>query len=79
MLGGAAATGTQGAASNDENPPEPETRHPRWEDLGRSRVGLSTKLHVVADSRCRPLATLTSPGQRRDSVVFEAVLDYAET
>jgi transposase len=35
--------------------------------LGRSRGGLSTKLHLVADRRCRPLARLTSPGQHGDA------------
>jgi transposase len=30
---------------------------------------------LAADSRCRPVATLTTPGQRHDSLVFEAVLD----
>jgi transposase len=38
--------------------------------LGRSRGGLSTKIHVVADRRCRPVARLTSPGQHGDSPRF---------
>lgn len=44
------------------------------EGLGRSRGGLSTKVHLAADIRCRPVATLTTPGQRHDSLVLEAVL-----
>jgi transposase len=40
------------------------------EALGRSRGGLSTKIHLLADSRCRPLARLTSAGQRHDSLAF---------
>jgi hypothetical protein len=39
------------------------------EALGRSRGGLSTKLHLVADWRCRPLVRLTSPGQHADCLV----------
>ena len=43
--------------------------------MGRSRGGLSTKIHLAADSRCRPVITLTTAGQRHDSIVFELVLD----
>ncbi|MFD9573471.1 IS5 family transposase [Streptomyces sp. NPDC059982] len=42
--------------------------------LGRSRGGLTTKLHLVADSRCRPLAFLLSAGHRHDSLFFEALM-----
>lgn len=34
--------------------------------MGRSRDGSSTKIHLVADRRCRPIARLTSPGQHGD-------------
>jgi DDE family transposase len=44
------------------------------EGLGRSRGGLSTKLHLAADSRCRPLGFITTLGQRHDSVAFELTL-----
>jgi transposase len=40
------------------------------EALGRSRGGLTSKIHLLADSGCRPLARLTSAGQRHDSVAF---------
>ena len=50
----------QGAASNDNNPGGREA-------LGRSRGGLTTKIHLVADRRCRPIARLASPGQHGDS------------
>ena len=40
------------------------------EALGRSRGGLTTKVHLLADSCCRPLARLTSAGQRHDSLAF---------
>jgi hypothetical protein len=53
----------QGELSNDR---KSEGR----EALGRSRGGLSTKIHLVADRRCRPVARLTSPGQHGDSPRF---------
>lgn len=79
---------TQGAESNytnvgDRRPdPEPGNAKPAdregkpadREGLGHSRGGLSTKLHLVADQRCRPLAFTTTVGQRHDSVAFELVL-----
>lgn len=45
------------------------------EGLGRSRGGLTTKVHIAADLRCRPLARVTTAGQRHDSVAFQAVMD----
>jgi transposase len=38
--------------------------------LGRSRGGLTGKVHLLADSGCRPLARVTSSGQRHDSQAF---------
>jgi hypothetical protein len=35
---------------------------------------LTTKIHLAADQRCRPLAIVTSEGQRHDSIALEAVL-----
>lgn len=43
--------------------------------MGRSRGGLTTKVHLAADRRCRPVARVITPGQRHDSVVFDAVMD----
>ena len=45
------------------------------EALGRSRGGLTTKVHLAADLRCRPVARVITAGQRNDSVVFNAVMD----
>jgi len=45
------------------------------EALGRSRGGLTSKIHLLADSRCRPLARLTSAGQRHDSLAFLPLMD----
>lgn len=44
------------------------------EALGHSRGGLTTKIHLAADHRCRPLTLVTSEGQRHDSVAFEVVM-----
>lgn len=40
------------------------------EALGRSRGGLTSKVHLLADSGCRPLARVTSAGQRHDSLAL---------
>lgn len=45
------------------------------EALGRSRGGLTSKVHLLSDDRARPLHWLTSPGQRGDSLMFAPVLD----
>jgi transposase len=64
----------RGAEANDKNPPAAGTKPLDREGIGRSRGGLSTKLHIVADLRCRPVARVTTPGQRHDSLSFEAVM-----
>ncbi|MFF1415747.1 IS5 family transposase [Streptomyces sp. NPDC058289] len=45
------------------------------EGLGRSRGGFTTKLHLSADGRCRPLSLIVTPGQRADCTQFQAVLE----
>ncbi|MFD9305430.1 IS5 family transposase [Streptomyces sp. NPDC060048] len=45
------------------------------EGLGRSRGGFTTKLHLSADGRCRPLSLIVTPGQRADCSQFQAVLE----
>ncbi|MFF0706371.1 IS5 family transposase [Streptomyces tendae] len=42
--------------------------------LGRSRGGLSTKVHLASDSYARPLALLVTAGQAGDAPAFEAVM-----
>ncbi|MFJ8709907.1 IS5 family transposase [Streptomyces anulatus] len=42
--------------------------------LGRSRGGLTTKIHLAADSRCRPLAFVLTPGQAGDTPAFPEVM-----
>ncbi|GAA3487872.1 IS5 family transposase [Streptomyces cremeus] len=45
------------------------------ESLGRSRGGFTTKLHLSADGRCRPLSLIATPGQRADCTQFQPVLE----
>ncbi|MFI1015980.1 IS5 family transposase [Streptomyces sp. NPDC020965] len=42
--------------------------------LGRSRGGLTTKIHLAADGRRRPLAFAVTPGQFGDAPAFEQVM-----
>ena len=57
----------RGALAND--------RKSGREAIGRSRGGLTTKIHLAADLRCRPVARLTSPGQHGDSPRFISLMD----
>jgi DDE family transposase len=45
------------------------------EALGRSRDGLSTKVHLICDSKGRPLSVLLTPDQRHGSTWLGARLD----
>jgi transposase len=51
-------------------PPEPADH-----GLGRSRGGLTTKLHLACEQGRKPLSVLITAGQRGDSPQFAAVLD----
>lgn len=64
----------QGAGANYKNPAPERAKRADREALGRSRGGLSTKIHLLADSRCRPLARVTTAGQRHDSVAFQPLM-----
>ncbi|MGY1583884.1 transposase [Streptomyces sp. MN13] len=48
---------------------------PEIEGLGRSRGGFTTKLHLSADGRCRPLSLVVTAGQRADCTQFKPVLE----
>ncbi|MET8291652.1 IS5 family transposase [Streptomyces sp. NPDC005132] len=45
------------------------------ECLGRSRGGFTTKIHLAADGRCRPLALLLTPGHYGDGPQLRSVLE----
>nr|WP_142147773.1 IS5 family transposase [Streptomyces sp. SLBN-31] len=62
----AAATGRKGGSLGDE---------PDDHALGRSRGGLTTKIHLACDGRGRPLAILVTPGQRHDGICARPLLE----
>lgn len=43
--------------------------------LSRSRGGFTTKLHLSADGRCRPLSLIVTAGQRVGRTQFTPVLE----
>jgi len=55
--------GTQGEPANHTN----LATEPADHAIGRSRGGLSTKIHHAGDGRGRPLAVLIGPGQGGDA------------
>ena len=61
---------TRGALSNDKN----LANEPPDHALGRSRGGLSTKIHAVTDQYCCPLTVLLSPGQAGDNPYLPPLL-----
>jgi transposase len=65
---------SQGARSNDKNLAPSTDCGPDREGLGRSRGGLTTKVHLAADRLARPIARVTTGGHRHDAVMFTAVL-----
>ncbi|MFF3420663.1 IS5 family transposase [Streptomyces sp. NPDC002698] len=62
-----AATGRKGGSTGRTN----RNDHA----LGRSRGGLTTKIHLACDGRGRPLAVLPTPGQRHDSICARPLLE----
>ncbi|WP_372462113.1 IS5 family transposase [Streptomyces endocoffeicus] len=63
----AAATGRKGGSTGRTN----RNDHA----LGRSRGGLTTKIHLACDGRGRPLAVLLTPGERHDSICARPLLE----
>ncbi|MFI8912818.1 IS5 family transposase [Streptomyces sp. NPDC053513] len=72
--------GAELAEHQDENAVAAPRRPPGGggaggEGLGRSRGGFTTKLHLSADGRCRPLSLIITPGQRADCTQLQPVLE----
>ncbi|MFI1249526.1 IS5 family transposase [Streptomyces anulatus] len=63
----AAATGRKGGKHRQDEPDD--------HALGRSRGGLTTKIHLAADGQGRPLALMLTAGQRHDSLMAQALLE----
>ncbi|MEV5427598.1 IS5 family transposase [Streptomyces cellulosae] len=64
----AAATGRKGGGQHQQDEPDDHA-------LGRSRGGLTTKIHLACDGKGRPLALPVTPGQRHDSVCARPLLE----
>ncbi|MFH8796918.1 hypothetical protein [Streptomyces sp. NPDC017941] len=43
--------------------------------MGGSKGGFTSKLHLSADGRCRPLSLIDTPEQRADCTQFMPVLE----
>ncbi len=48
---------------------------PAGHGIGRSRGGLTTKIHTAVDGNGRPLAVIVTGGQRNDQAMLASVLD----
>ncbi|WP_443068875.1 IS5 family transposase [Streptomyces sp. NBC_01361] len=75
VLKGGGRCGTSGRDAVAEPRCSPGGGGAGGEGLGRSRGGFTSKLHLSADGRCRPLSLIVTPGQRADCTQFLAVLE----
>ncbi|WP_374228279.1 IS5 family transposase [Streptacidiphilus sp. ASG 303] len=69
----AAGARKKGTQSGDEL--EDPQRSAARQALGRSRGGLTTKVHLAVDGRGLPLSIVLTPGQAADATAFPAVLE----
>jgi transposase len=63
-----------GARRHPEQQVTPPVGEPDDHALGRSRGGLTTKVHLAVEAGCKTLATVLTPGQAADSPQFTTVL-----
>jgi transposase len=63
-----------GARRHPQLQAEPPLGEPADHALGRSRGGLSTKVHLAVEQGRKPLATVLTPGQAADSPQFTTLL-----
>lgn len=68
------AAGARGEGDLQKEPPGGVDAEPADHGLGRSRGGLTTKLHLAVEQRQKPLSLVVTAGQRGDSPQFQAVL-----
>ncbi|WP_211209020.1 IS5 family transposase [Corynebacterium doosanense] len=69
-----ALTSPQGARSNHNKSGAEHCQEPEGHAVGRSRGGLSSKLHAAVDGEGMPLSIVLTGGQRNDGVVLAEVL-----
>ena len=63
---------TQGAESNYKD----LSAEPSDHAIGRSRGGLSTKIHHLVDGKGGPLVVLVGPGQAGDAPMFPVLMEH---
>ncbi|MGW8879723.1 IS5 family transposase [Streptomyces mirabilis] len=68
------AAGARKGGTCRKEPPGGVVAEPADHGLGRSRGGLTTKLHLAVEQRQKPMSIVITAGQRGDSPQFEAVL-----
>ncbi|MFE4757530.1 IS5 family transposase [Streptomyces mirabilis] len=68
------AAGARKRGDLQKEPPGGVTAEPADHGLGRSRGGLTTKLHLAVEQRQKPMSIVITAGQRGDSPQFETVL-----
>ncbi|MFG1826584.1 IS5 family transposase [Microbispora bryophytorum] len=68
------AAGARRDGNAQKEPPGGDRPEPADHGLGRSRGGLSTKIHLACEQGQKPLSILITAGQRGDSPQFVAVL-----
>ncbi|MEW2313299.1 IS5 family transposase [Streptomyces sp. NPDC006864] len=69
------AAGARKKGSPAKDKLEDPQRSAARQGLGRSRGGLTTKVHLSVDGRGLPLSIVLTPGNVNDSTVFDTVLD----
>ncbi len=68
------AAGARKRGDLQAGPPGGTVAEPADHALGRSRGGLTTKVHLACEQGQKPLSVLITAGQRGDSPQFQAVL-----
>ncbi|WP_248002759.1 IS5 family transposase [Streptomyces sp. RLB1-33] len=69
------AAGARKRGLSNENRPAASTANRPNHGLGRSRGGLTTKLHLAVEQGQKPLSLVITAGHRHDSPQFQNVLD----
>jgi len=69
------AAGARKDGDQQKQPPGGVRTEPADHGLGRSRGGLTTKVHLGCEQGQKPLSIVITAGQRGDSPQFQAVLD----
>jgi transposase len=70
------AAGARKDGQAQREPPGGVSAEPADHGLGRSRGGLSTKVHLACEQGQKPLSIVITAGQRGDSPQFQAVLEH---